>query len=359
MNNLIVYIVILLLFSVFVFLLINRNSENKFHLDYILIHTSLLLLSTIIYKGINLNLIGLNFFDLINMLHLASFAYLILHVESAVKGIKSKINWLFFIPVAFYLLIMFLNNFGVYILNYETKKFDFLLIQIIDPIYFSDKLLLKLIAISTLISCLLRFCRSHINSSVTIKKNRLYKIWIYSYLFILLETLFLNCSYYFSILNPVFDSKIYVIARINVISSLLFFIANPVLLKYLPFIKKIDIIEPAIHKVTFIMVTNLFQNECYYLKRRLTIDDIVSAIGSSKRKVQKAIFSNTQLNFNDFVNSYRIEKSIELINKDYLIKMNLKSLAKASGFNSHQTFFRAFKKIKGCTPTEYRKQIFK
>lgn len=359
MNSLIVYIVILLLLGVFVFLLINRNSANKFHLDYIIIHTFLLLLSTIIYKGINLNSIGIKFFDLINILHLASFIFLILHVESAIKGFKSKINWLFFIPVAFYLLIMVLNNFEVYVLNYTTKKFDFLLIQIIDPIYFSDKMLLKLIAISTLIAYLFRLCRKHINSSVTIKKNRLYKIWIYSYLFILLETLFLNCSYYFSILNPVFDNNIYAIARLNVILSLVFFIVNPALLKYLPYIKKVDIIEPAILKDTFIMVTNLFQNEYSYLKKRLTIDDIVSDIGSNKRKVQKAIFYNTQLNFNDFINSYRVEKSVELINKDYLIKMNLKSLAAASGFNSHQTFFRAFKKIKGCTPTEYRKRIFK
>ena len=244
-------------------------------------------------------------------------------------------------------------------LHYKTEKLIFLLVQIEDPIYFSDKLLVKLVGNVALLVYLFKLCMDQINSSVTIKKTLLYKIWIYSYLFILFETLLLNCSYYFSFFNPVFDNSINLIVRINAVSSLLFFLANPVLLNYLPLIKKAHIFDPAILEDTFKMVKNLFQNEHLYLKKRLTIEDVVISVGSTKKKVQKAILVNTQLNFNDFVNAYRIDKAIDLIHKNYLIKMNLKSLAIASGFNSHQTFFRAFKKVKGCTPTEYRKQIFK
>lgn len=322
-------------------------------------HTFLLLLSTAIYKGIKFNTLDIAFFDLINILHIASLVFLILHVESAIKGIKSKINWLFLIPIALYFLIITLNYFGVYILHYKTEKVIFLLVQIVEPIYFSDKMLIKLVVNTTLLIYIFKLCNDHINSSVTIKKIRLYKIWIYSYLFLLFETLLFNCSYYFSILNPVFDNSIHLIVRINVISSLLFFLANPVLLNYLPLIKRVHIFDPEMIEDTFTMVKNLFQNERLYLKNRLTIEDVVISVGSTKKKVQKAILINTQLNFNDFVNTYRVDKSIELINNNYLVKMNLKSLAIASGFNSHQTFFRAFKKVKGCTPTEYKKQIFK
>lgn len=359
MESFIINIVLILLLGLIVFIFVKRNNANKFHLDYIIMHTFLLLLSTAIYKGIKFNTVDIAFFDLINILHIASLVFLILHVESAIKGIKSKINWLFLIPIALYFLIITLNYFGVYILHYKTEKVIFLLVQIVDPIYFSDKMLIKLVANTTLLIYLFKLCNDHINSSVTIKKIRLYKIWIYSYLFLLFETLLLNCSYYFSILNPVFDSSIHLIVRINVISSLLFFLANPVLLNYLPLIKRVHIFDPEMIEDTFTMVKNLFQNERIYLKNRLTIEDVVISVGSTKKKVQKAILINTQLNFNDFVNAYRVDKSIELINNNYLVKMNLKSLAIASGFNSHQTFFRAFKKVKGCTPTEYKKQIFK
>ena len=359
MENPIINIVLILLLGLFVFLFVKRNNANKFHLDYIIIHTFLLLVSTIIYKGIYFNTVEIIFFDLINILHITSFVFLILHVKSAIKGSKSKINWFFFIPIVLYFLIIILNYFGVYILHYKTKKVYFLLLQIVDPIYFSDKLLIKLVGNFALLVYLFKLCMNHINSSVTIKKIRLYKIWIYSYLFILFETLLLNFSYYFSFLNPVFDTYIHLIVRINVVSALLFFLVNPVLLNYLPLIERIHIFDPTMLEDTFVMVKNLFQNEHLYLNKRLTIEDVVIRVDSTKKKVQKAILVNTQLNFNDFVNAYRVEKSIELINNNYLIKMNLKSLAIASGFNSHQTFFRAFKKVKGCTPTEYRKQIFK
>lgn len=357
MKGQIINSVLIVLVCLVVFLLAKRSNENKFHLDFIIIHTFLLLSSTVVYKLIQLDAIGILFFDLINILHIASFVFLILHIESAVKGYKVKILGLFFIPIGLYIFVMILNYFGIYLLHYSTLKTIFLITQIEDPVYFSDKLFVKLVGNAALLAYLFRFCMAHIDASVTIKKTRLYKIWVYSYLILLFETLLVSSCYYFSILNPVFDASIHLIIRINAISSLLFFLANPVLLNYLPLIKRVHIVDPAILEDTFVLVKNLFQNEHLYLKKRLTIEDVVISVGSTIQKVQKAILTNTQLNFNDFVNAYRVDKSIELINNNYLIKMNLTSLAIESGFNSHQTFFRAFKKVKGCTPTEYRKSL--
>jgi AraC-like DNA-binding protein len=339
------------------FLWVKRNYQNKFHLDYILIHTALLLISSLIYKGILSYDIGTSFFDLINILHIGSFVYLILHVQSAIKGYKTKITPLFCIPIVLYILIMILNYYGIYILKYNTVKMDFLLLKIDNPIFFSDKILIKSIGVIPLFVYLLRLCLKHIHLSNTIKKKQLYKIWIYSYLFILFETLLITNYYYFNITNPVFDNTIQLIIRINVMTSFTFFLFNPFILKYLPLIKKINIIENKIHEDTFFNVQFFLLNEKAYLKKRITIEDVVNRIGTNKKKVQKAIFANSQLNFNDFLNSYRINRCIELIHSNYLIKKNLKSLSLESGFNSHQTFYRAFKKNKGCTPTEYWKDF--
>ena len=357
MENQTIHVTIGILTILICFLLIKRNYQNKFHLDYIIIHTFLLLVSSLIYKGIKSYDIGTSFFDLIHILHIGSFIYLTLHVESAIKGHKTKISLLFCIPIVLYMLIMILNYYGIYILNYNTVKSDILLLKIDNPRFFSDKILIKSIGVIPLFVYLFRLCFKHIHFSNTIKKKRLYEIWIYGYLFILVETILITNCYYFNITNPVFDNTIALIIRINAMVSVIFFLSNPFILKYLPLIKKINIIEEKIHVDTFSRVENLFKNEKAYLKKRITIEEVVDRIGTNKKKVQKAIFANSQLNFNDFVNSYRIDRSIQLINSNYLIKKNLKSLSVESGFNSHQTFYRAFKRNKGCTPTEYWKDF--
>jgi AraC-like DNA-binding protein len=357
MGNHIIDITIGILIILICFLSIKRNYQNKFHLDYIINHTFLLLASSLIYKGIMSYDIGTSFFDLIHILHIGSFIYLTLHVESAIKGNKTKISPLFGIPIVLYMLVMILNYYGIYILNYHTVKSSVLLLKIDNPIFFSDKILIKSIGVIPIFVYLFRLCFKHIRFSNTIRKKRLYEIWIYSYLFILVETILITNCYYFNITNPVFDNTIQLIIRINAMASVIFFLSNPFILKYLPLIKGINIIEEKNHVDTFSMVQYFFKNEKAYLKKRITIKDVVDHIGTNKKKVQKAIFSKSQLNFNDFVNSYRIERSIELIDSNYLIKKNLKSLSVESGFNSHQTFYRAFKKNKGCTPTEYWKDF--
>ena len=59
------------------------------------------------------------------------------------------------------------------------------------------------------------------------------------------------------------------------------------------------------------------------------------------------------MTLNEYLNSVRVKKA-----EEYLLDMDISitEAAYMSGFNSIQTFNRVFKKIKGCTPTEYRKR---
>jgi AraC-like DNA-binding protein len=353
----IIYLVLAALTTLFIYLLLKRSHQNKFHLDYIIGHTFLLLVSASIYIGIENHFIETFLFDLINLLHIGSVVFLILHVASIVRGYREKVKWLFFAPLAIYAIIMLINYLGYYFLRYNTIKTDFLLLQIDNPIYFSDKLLSKFLGYSSLLLYLLRICFTEIDASLTIQKKLLYKVWIYSYLFLLFETILISCSYYFNIINPFFDPYVNLLIRFNANLSLLFFFFNPALLYYLPIIKMVRIVNQVENKNTFFLINNFFKNEQIYLEKRLTIGKVSSNIGVSKNKIQQSIHHNTNLNFNDFVNTYRIQDAIERIKKGDLRSMDLKSIATLAGFNSHQTFFRAFKKVKGCTPKAYRKQL--
>lgn len=67
-------------------------------------------------------------------------------------------------------------------------------------------------------------------------------------------------------------------------------------------------------------------------------------------KIFKAEYGTT---LSDYLNSYRIAKSCELL--DYT-KDTLETIAAAVGYNNSQSYQRFFKKYKGMTPTEYRKK---
>ena len=57
---------------------------------------------------------------------------------------------------------------------------------------------------------------------------------------------------------------------------------------------------------------------------------------------------------NDYLNSFRLEKSMELLRTT---DMTATEIAFHCGFNSASYFAEIFKKQKGCSPKEYRKKI--
>ncbi len=68
-------------------------------------------------------------------------------------------------------------------------------------------------------------------------------------------------------------------------------------------------------------------------------------------KVSKTINQKMQTNFHDLINSKRVDASLELlkVNKQFTIE----AVALEVGFKSKSTFYRAFKKNKGITPSQY------
>ncbi len=106
--------------------------------------------------------------------------------------------------------------------------------------------------------------------------------------------------------------------------------------------------------------TSLFQqlsasilNNELFLNSNLSLADLGKIIKKTPQKTSEIINQNAKQNFNDFINSFRIEKS-----KDLLVKhkdLTISSIAFDSGFNSLSSFNAAFKKNTGVTPSTYRK----
>jgi AraC-like DNA-binding protein len=331
--------------------------HNQFHLDYILAHMATLL----IVLGISIGIVQFNFsnqfFNYINGFHILSFIFLFLHVESAIKGYKAKFRRIYFVPILAYIIVSILNANGVYLFNYSTTKVFFMTLKIEDPIYYSDKILAKLLLCTPLLIYLIILSLKHINQSITIEKKSVYKFWIYPYALFLLFTMSLSSLYYFNILNTSFDATLNVIIQINAFHSLVIFILNPSIIHYLPTIKKKATLLNPRERDIYTLIVSLFENEQYYLQPNITLDTVALELNFSKKNIQKAIKRSYPTNFNDFVNDYRIKFAVASIHNNYLLKKNIKSLAEDSGFNSHQTFYRAFRRLYNKTPMEYYKSI--
>ncbi len=96
----------------------------------------------------------------------------------------------------------------------------------------------------------------------------------------------------------------------------------------------------------------LFSQEQIYLNPNLKISDVAAAVGSNRTYVSNYFNKNASSTFYDYVNALRIEHACRLL-KDS--DDSVKVIADKSGYNSSQTFIRVFTKIKGVSPTEYRR----
>jgi adenylate cyclase len=89
----------------------------------------------------------------------------------------------------------------------------------------------------------------------------------------------------------------------------------------------------------------------------LNLSDLAELINISSNLLSQLLNEFIGMNFYDYVNTYRLNYFIELIDKSFYKNFTLLSVAYECGFNSKTTFNAFFKKVKGITPSEYFKKI--
>jgi len=93
------------------------------------------------------------------------------------------------------------------------------------------------------------------------------------------------------------------------------------------------------------------KEEELYLDSNINHSKLAQIMNLSKHHLSQVINENFNMGFYDFINKFRLEKSIELLENENL---NILEVAFNSGFNNKVSFYRAFKKRYAQTPLEYR-----
>ena len=104
-------------------------------------------------------------------------------------------------------------------------------------------------------------------------------------------------------------------------------------------------------------IERCFTEKKPYLDPELTLKQLAAQLGTNSSVLSKAINSSFGKNFNEFINSYRIEEVKKQLKANVHEQQTLLSIAMDCGFNSKPTFNRAFKKLLGQSPREYLAQL--
>ena len=100
-------------------------------------------------------------------------------------------------------------------------------------------------------------------------------------------------------------------------------------------------------------VKTAMETDHLYRRPDLTLTTLAELLGTNPSLLSKVINKQFNLNFNDYVNRYRVEEVKKLMADKKYQQFNLLSIAYDAGFNSKSTFNRAFKKVTGLNPKDF------
>ncbi|MEQ3656005.1 MAG: helix-turn-helix domain-containing protein [Dokdonia sp.] len=100
-------------------------------------------------------------------------------------------------------------------------------------------------------------------------------------------------------------------------------------------------------------ILKLMKTEQLYKNPSLTLTDIATELDTNRNVISKVINLEFKMNFNDFINSLRLEEVIHKYKEGQQKTNTLLGIALECGFNSKSTFNRAFKKQFRQTPREF------
>ena len=104
-------------------------------------------------------------------------------------------------------------------------------------------------------------------------------------------------------------------------------------------------------------LSEAMEKEKPYLKNNLTLPDLAKMVATSPNYLSQIINEQLEMNFFDYVNSYRIERAKKLIINPLPHTHTILDIAMESAFNSKSAFYTAFKKQMGITPVQYKKSL--
>jgi len=110
--------------------------------------------------------------------------------------------------------------------------------------------------------------------------------------------------------------------------------------------------EDAIRYKSMIL-ESISKNELYK-DHNITLGKYAKSLSLTTHVVSQVINEQLSCNFNDFINSYRVEEAKKMLSDTGMKNITVASIAYDCGFNTLSAFNTAFKRFTGLTPSQFR-----
>lgn len=104
-------------------------------------------------------------------------------------------------------------------------------------------------------------------------------------------------------------------------------------------------------------LNRVMETEKVYLHKNINLTDLADMLGTNTTYLSQFINNHLKTNFNDYINSQRINEACRLFRNNSSLKYSVDQIADMVGFSSRTTFYTTFKKFTGITPAFFQKYI--
>jgi YesN/AraC family two-component response regulator len=102
-------------------------------------------------------------------------------------------------------------------------------------------------------------------------------------------------------------------------------------------------------------LNRLVNEKKVFVQPDIKISSLATELKTNTNYLSKLIHDNFHLNFNDYINRLRVEYACQLLNDDNAKNLPLQKIWHKAGFATRSTFYEAFRKHSGATPSAFRK----
>ncbi|WP_378173934.1 helix-turn-helix domain-containing protein [Aquimarina sp. SS2-1] len=99
----------------------------------------------------------------------------------------------------------------------------------------------------------------------------------------------------------------------------------------------------------------LFQEQEMHRNPNLKLSDVADQLRIKPHELSQYLNDNVGLSFSNYVNNHRINTATEFIQTNTIL--TLEAIGNECGFKSNSTFYAAFKKQQGMTPSQFKKSL--
>ncbi len=126
---------------------------------------------------------------------------------------------------------------------------------------------------------------------------------------------------------------------------------------FIPLQNKKESFEQSLLNELYQNLTKYMETRKPYIENELRLVHLADQLGFSTHLLSKVINDKAGKNFNQYINDYRLEEAEELLKE--ASDRSIQNIYFDVGFNNKATFYSAFKRKYGCTPTQFKNAVLK